>query len=150
MNRPEHSPKAKVDIAAVRGKLSALAAAGQTDALLDAVISLILQLQQDNERLGERIHSLLRQIYGRKTEKVSSEQLSLLFDALDGSAPRSAQHIAEQANSTVPQPPEKPRRVREHHGRSALPENLPRQTVMIAVPESERACSVRSRELMAH
>lgn len=140
MNPAQHSPKAKVDIAAVREKLAALVASGQTDALLEVVISLILQLQQDNERLGERVHSLLRRIYGRKTEKVSAEQLSLLFEALDGTAPQGAEDIAKQANAAVPQPPEKPRRLREHHGRSALPANLPRQTVIITVPEAERAC----------
>src|SRR5512146_2304499 len=140
MNQAQHSPKAKVDIAAVREKLAALVASGQTDALLEVVISLILQLQQDNERLGERVHSLLRRIYGRKTEKVSAEQLSLLFEALDGTAPQGAEDIAKQANAAVPQPPEKPRRLREHHGRSALPANLPRQTVIITVPEAERAC----------
>jgi|GEM_PF-6381662 len=80
MNRAQYSPKAKVDIAAVREKLATLAASGQTEALLEVVISLILQLQQDNERLGERVRSLLRQIYGKKTEKVSAEQLSLLFE----------------------------------------------------------------------
>lgn len=137
----QNNPKAKLDIAAVREKLGALAAAGQTDALLEVVLSLILQLQQDNERLGERVQSLLRQIYGRKTEKVSAEQLSLLFEALDGTAPKSAEDIAKQANEVeVPQPLEQPRRLREHHGRSALPENLPRQTVIIPVPDAQRAC----------
>ena len=133
-----HRPAAPIDQKALREKLMGLLESGQSDALLDAVVGLVSELQKDNQRLGDRVRELLRKLYGRKSEKVSAEQLSLFFAALDDQAPESAKAAIDKAN--VPQPEAPPKRVSSHKGRTALPVDLPREEVVVALSETERLC----------
>jgi transposase len=92
-----------------------------------------------NAKLQHQLEELLRQRYGRKSERVDPAQL-LLF----------AQEILARAEpeptpqpDPVPQPtpsPSAPQPKKKGHGRKPLPASLPRKPVMHDVPPEERPC----------
>ncbi|MDQ2931309.1 MAG: IS66 family transposase [Gemmatimonadota bacterium] len=127
------------DLQDVRGKLAELAESGRVDELIELVISLLGSAQQSNTALQARLQNALRALYGRKSEKFSADQLSLLFAELGNDAPEAAKQIAE-ATGEVPQPAKPPPVARGKRGRSALPENLPREIHNVLVADALRRC----------
>ena len=127
------------DLDDVRGKLAELAEAGRTDELIDLVISLLADARHSNTALQARLQNALRALYGKKSEKFSVDQLSMLFAELGDDAPDGAKKIAE-ATGDVPQPAEPPPPIRAKRGRSPLPKDLPRETREVRVPDSARHC----------
>nr|WP_231864387.1 IS66 family transposase zinc-finger binding domain-containing protein [Sorangium cellulosum] len=134
----------------MRRKLEQLAADGQVPALIELVLGLLVQLRDKNTALSARLASALRELYGRKSQKVSTEQLMPLFAELSAqttqgaadSAPSSepgAEAPAQPEQGLVPQPPEPPKLPRRR-GRAPLPAHLPRETRVVPVPEAERKC----------
>ena len=128
------------DLDDVRSKLTELAAAGRVDELIELVIALLGSAQSSNTALTSRLQNALRALYGRKSEKFTADQLSLLFAELGNEAPDAARTIAE-APGDVPQPDKPPPPPRAKRGRAALPANLPREPRDILVPAGERACA---------
>jgi hypothetical protein len=57
------------------------------DELIELVLTLLVQMRDKNTGLAARLASALRQLYGRRSEKISSEQLSLLFATLGDEVP---------------------------------------------------------------
>jgi transposase len=159
-----HSPWPVDDIVAVRGKLEELASQGRTDELITIVLDLLVRVRDNNTALQVRLHNALRQLYGRRSEKVSAEQLNLLFEQLGDEVPEGATRIAEEAKqaaddaasasdssngdsdgqsdaqATVPQPQQSPRKLRGRKGRSPLPAHLPREKEHFAVSGEARIC----------
>src|SRR5690606_36765229 len=109
---------------------------------IEMVVDLLLQVRDDNTALQARLRASLRALYGRRSEKVSREQLELAFDKLGDDVPESALDALGDKPSDEPieQPPNKPRPARRRNGRNPLPPHLPRETKELLVPESERAC----------
>ncbi|WP_437275449.1 IS66 family transposase [Sorangium sp. So ce375] len=135
------------DLADVRRKLEQLAAAGQIPELIELVLGLLVQLRDKNTALSARLASALRDLYGRKSQQVSTEQLMLMFAELGAEAPPGAAGSELGADAPpqpeqglVPQPPEPPKPPRGRGGRAPLPEHLPRETRVVPVPEAERTC----------
>ncbi|MGK3960099.1 IS66 family transposase [Sorangium sp. So ce118] len=135
----------------MRRKLEQLAADGQVPALIELVLGLLVQLRDKNTALSARLASALRELYGRKSQKVSTEQLMLLFAELGAEVPQGAadsapssepgaEAPAQPEQGLVPQPPEPPKPPRGRRGRSPLPAHLPRETRVVPVPEAERKC----------
>jgi len=103
-----------------------------------------------------RLATALRELYGKKSQKVSAEDLSMLLKTLGTTIPAGAVDTANtastpgtstgevestaQAGETVPQPSEPPKPPRGRAGRSPLPEHLPRRKLRVAVPAHERVC----------
>ncbi|XXT50310.1 IS66 family transposase zinc-finger binding domain-containing protein [Sorangium sp. So ce542] len=148
---PQSQAALPADLADVRRKLEQLAAAGQIPELIELVLGLLLQLRDKNTALSARLASALRELYGRKSQKVSTEQLMLLFAELGAEAPQGAAGSAlssepgaeappQPEQGLVPQPPEPPKPPRGRRGRAPLPEHLPRETRVVPVPETERTC----------
>lgn len=139
--------KVPVDIDRVRRKLEQLAAEDRVSELIELVVELLVQFRDSNTKLSVRLQNALRELYGRKSQKVSTAQLSLLFAELGAAAPADAleaaglsQGEAPLEEGPVPQPPEPPKPLRNRGGRSPLPEHLHRQTHVVPVPEAERVC----------
>jgi len=136
------------DLGSVRAKLGELASEGRIDDLLALVMELLDRYRKDNASLADRLTNALRMLYGRKSEKVSADQLSLMFDALGELAPEGARQIVDEATAGAepePAPPAAPpppaRQPRKRGGRRPLPPNLPRVERLIPVPAAERACT---------
>jgi hypothetical protein len=130
------------DIEDVRGKLQELAAEGRVDELIDLVVDLLVRVRKDNNDLAVQLKGALRQLYGRRSEKVSGAQLSL-FDQLGKDVPASAQDALASTTQDEPvtQPPRKPRGLKGKQGRNSLPENLPREPDRQLVPADQRSCA---------
>lgn len=139
------------DIEAVRRKLEELAAEGRTAELIELVVHLLVELRNTNTAQAARLARALRELYGRKSQKVSAEQLSLMLSTLRDqdpstvppepqSAPSDEPTAAPPADGPVSQPPERPKPPRGRGGRSPLPKDLPRETRLVPVAETERTC----------
>jgi transposase len=142
MNQPPAS-ELRIDIEDVRRKLEQLAAEGRIPALISLVIELLVSLRDTNTGLSVRLANALRELYGRKSQKITSDQLALMFATLGEQEPPGPEGEAaapQPGNEPVPQPPEPPKPPRGGGGRRPLPKDLPRQERIIAVPEAERTC----------
>ena len=132
--------------------LEKLAAEERVAELIELVVTLLVQMRDKNTALAARLGSALRELYGRKSEKISTEQLMLLFTQLGDHVPPAAAAAAGLSPETapdqsgmVPQPAEpakplKPVR-RARGGRGPLPSHLPREPRVVPVPEAERTCA---------
>lgn len=89
----------------------------------------VKELRSDGEQMQTRIDWLVRQLFGRKSERVNPNQ-PLLFD--------------EPAAEPPPPAPEPEPTVvvvkRKGHGRKALPQHLRRERQEIDVSQAEKAC----------
>jgi transposase len=158
-----HSPWPVDDIVAVRTKLEELAREERYDDAIALMLDLLVRVRDDNTALKVRLHNALRQLYGRRSEKVGADQLSLLFEQLGEDAPDGASQIVEEAKQgtaddsaasettdsegaapnteeTVQQPDQSPRSLRRREGRSSLPSHLPREQEHSRVTGSDRIC----------
>jgi len=68
----------------LKGELGRMLAQGQGTAVIDRVLSLVVDLERENERFAWRLLRELRYRFGRQTEKLSREELKQLFLALGG------------------------------------------------------------------
>lgn len=141
---------------AVKRKLEQLATAGRVNELIELVIDLLARMRSTNNALANRLANALRELYGRKSQKITAGDLSALLKTLDDALPPSAADAAKTTSAesnepppppapppsegTVPQPPEPPKPPRNGAGRSPLPINLPRRSCTVPVPEDERRC----------
>ena len=152
------------DLVQVRATLVAMQAEGRHEELLGIVLALLHQVREKNTDLEQRLAKALRALYGRKSEKVSGEHLTSLFEAMglgpdglplppDSPAPTSDEAPADDApadgapeagpgpdSGPVPPPAAPPKPPKGKHGRKPLPDALPRRKKRIPVPESERVC----------
>jgi transposase len=118
---------------------------------LDSCHSLIRELLETLHQQGllignmqHQLERLLRQRFGRSSEKIDPDQL-LLFAAdilaeLDAPPATESQPTpaADAPPTPAPAPAVKPKR--KGHGRKPLPDHLPRRTVVHDVPADELAC----------
>lgn len=133
------------DLRDVRRKLEHLAAEGRTDELIDLVVDLLARMRDTNNSLATRLANALRELYGKRSQKVTKEDVAKVLGALGKEAPASASEAvheppAQPETGNVPQPPTPPKPPAARGGRSPLPKNLPRQQRTVAVPAEERAC----------
>jgi len=78
------------DLLAVRHKLEQLAAEGRVDALIALVVELLARMRDSHNALATRLANALRELYGRKSQKVGREEVSSLLAVLGQDAPASA------------------------------------------------------------
>jgi transposase len=142
------------NIEAVVARLRELAEQGRHEELLQLVLELLVQMRDENSALKLRLAKVLKQQFGRKSERVDSAQLTLLLEAL-APADRSrleAETAAEMAAAAEPALPTPKTKVRPGHGRRPLPADLPRQVIHVPVEEEERDCPLcgRARVCIGH
>ncbi|AUX37895.1 MULTISPECIES: hypothetical protein [Sorangium] len=104
-------------------------------------------MRDKNTALSARLARVLRELYGRKSQQVSTEQRMLMFTELGAKAPPGAAGSEPGADAPlqpeqglVPQPHAPPKPPRGRGGRAPLPEHLPRETRVVPVPDEERTC----------
>jgi len=102
--------------------------------LLDRIASLGSEMTV----LKNRLHTLLRNSYGTKSEKFDPNQLTLFAELL------------EDVKQAQPQEQEQsePKADVKGHGRQKLPRNLPRKKVIHDLPDDEKACKCCGNELV--
>ncbi|HEU4410266.1 MAG TPA: IS66 family transposase zinc-finger binding domain-containing protein [Polyangiaceae bacterium] len=126
-------------VADVGKLLRAMAAEGRVEALIDLVLRLLLEVRSKNSALELRLQKALRALYGRKSQKVSAEQLALLLGELGAEGVAATAEVGDVEVPAPPTPPEAPPKGRR--GRAPLPAGLPREERVVPVPEAERRCA---------
>jgi transposase len=102
---------------------------------LDHAHELIVALQRENKILRDELALLKQGLFGRKSERIDPAQLALFLKG-DEPAPSVIVNIEPTTSETAPPP----KNAAPGHGRARFPEHLPRETIELDVPESERAC----------
>lgn len=144
------------DLDEVRGTLDSLLESGRKTEVLDLIVRLLGDLRARNTQLELRVVQLLKQVYGRKSEKMDPDQLRLALLELGAQPSGSGADPAPPAPSQPPDPttqggseppaPEgksdKPkRRPFKRIGRHAIPDSLPIEELPHRwPPESECVC----------
>jgi transposase len=150
---------------AVKAELAGMLSAGDGLAVIDKVISLMLGLERENERLAWRLLRAVRYRFGRSTEKLSKEDLTQLFLALGGTEAEAK--AAPQGDLAIPTPvappeetddgvsapatdgdapPQKKRRQRNSGGATRVGPDVERLTTKVPVPADERICALCGKE----
>jgi transposase len=135
-------PSTPPNLSAIDAELKRL---GVSDEARRLVLGLLESMAGQVHSLQSRLDAALRQLYSRKSEKISPEQLLLFLSQLrpeaaaaqvPGDAP------APDAEPPPPPPPEdKPKPKAKPHGKRAFPAHLPRRTQKVLLPETQRRCA---------
>jgi hypothetical protein len=143
--------KKTTDVHGVAALLRALLAEGQDEQAIELVVGLLSQLAEKNAELELRLRKALRQHFGRTSEKLSAEQLSLFLSELGQQQARAASAAttppsegASPAQVSAPQV-EQPWKKRKGHGRRPLPSSLPREQRMHQPPLEALRCEACGR-----
>lgn len=135
------TPAKAVDIhglGEVRGFLAELLAQGRHDEVLEHVMALLVKMSGASNDQQERIAALLKQLYGRRSEKLSPEQLDLFVKAAQAEA---GEPVADSEPSPPPAPaPSSAARPQSRPGRNPLPAHLPRIRDVRKVAPELRPC----------
>jgi transposase len=115
---------------------------------LKAAHQLIVELQATlgqqihlNEKLQHQLEQLLRQRYGKKSERIDPAQLLLFVqEILAQTEPEPAPTPATALEPTLAPTPTPSASKKNGHGRKPLPASLPRKPIVYDVPLAERAC----------
>ena len=102
---------------------------------LAAAHQLIGKLQHENKWLRHRLDVLSRRLFGKKTEQLTPDQLTLAYEQLDSEIDEV--QPPEEPDSVEATPAEK---TRPRRGRRAIPKNIRRVDVVIDIPEEEKTC----------
>jgi transposase len=134
--RVDRKGGASIDLVHVRDVLSALAAQEQSEPLLAIALGTLTQCKDVIEAQAYEIAMLRKQLFGRRSEKVSPNQLHLFASLLEALVPPSPEDAAPPSTAE-PSPEPKPKKKRPPQKRRPL---IPTQTVNLPVPEAERPC----------
>jgi hypothetical protein len=132
----------------VRDRLRILLEGGSHEEVIELVVSCLIQLHNQNTELVLKLEQMRRERLGKRSEQLSSNQLSLLLELLGGTTDEEEQAdretteaesqaltedraAADAANGTPPR--EKPRRRRPS-------KELPREVIVHELSEEDRSC----------
>jgi len=144
--------KKTTDVHGVAVLLRALLAEGQDEQAIELVVGLLSQLAEKNAELELRLRKALRQHFGRTSEKLSAEQLSLFLSELGQQEASAASAVtappSEDASPAQASAPlaEQPWKKRKGHGRRPLPPHLPREQRVHQPPPEALRCEVCGRD----
>ena len=122
---------------------------GRRDDMLEMIVGVLQKMALSNSQLEWRLQAALRQLYKKKSERISPEQLALFLSKLTDeqaalanvetpaaeidAEPKDGDEGAASDQATT--------KKTRGHGRKPLPEHLPRETKVIPVPEGDRVCA---------
>ena len=92
-----------------------------------------------NEKLQHQLEQLLRQRYGKKSERIDPAQLLLFAREILAASQSTAQEASPPADTPPATAPTSPSQ-KNGHGRKPLPVSLPRKPVLHDVPPEQLPC----------
>jgi transposase len=113
--------------------LTALSTRGSSDPLLEVSMGVLAQCKDAIEALSYENAMLRKQLFGRRSEKVSPNQLAMFSEVLQTLAPLKP----ESTEPPAPAPAVKEKKKRPAQKRRPL---VPTRSEPIRVPEAQRAC----------
>ena len=96
----------------------------------------ITKLQRENEWLRHRLDVLSRRLFGKKTEQLTPDQLTLAYEQLESEI--DAIRPPDEADSAEAPAAD---RSRPRRGRRPIPKNIRRVDVVVDIPEAEKTCA---------
>ena len=146
----QKAPEETSDIEGVRAYVLQMLAQGRGAEALEMLVDLLARLREAHTSTAQRLEQALRQLYGRRSEKLPQSQLQMLLSFLKDEAATPAAPEAGQATAasqTAPSPSsgdntggKNPPRRPALRGAQALPEHLERREVVVPVAPELRAC----------
>jgi transposase len=116
----------------------------QAQTRIAALEAELTRLTRENAALRQQLDALCQKLFGKKSERVSPDQLQLAFAQLaEGLTPRDEPTEMD----TGERPGRQHRRPARPTGRRPLPAHLPRARVEIDVPEAEQHCACGTRKI---
>lgn len=150
------------DVAALRELVVELIRDGdpeQAIGAVDALLRLIEKLKDENNRQALKLARMLRERYGKRSEKLDPGQLSLFMASVSAEDRGAEEGLEGKPGEGAAEPDtlrlelealreikKKKRPDRKRTGRNPLPENLPRETVRVEVAVEKRCCDACGRE----
>jgi transposase len=134
------------DVTQIRSMLGEMIYDGRSDEALDLVVDIIEAMREKNSLLQVRLMKLLRDKYGRRSEGVSSDQLSLLISHLEDCTETTEDDLKDIEEEWLSPPAPKEKKKQKGHGRRPLPDELEREEVELDVPTDDRTCNICGRE----
>ncbi len=132
------STTGSVDLVQLRDVLEAIASRGESQPLLDVALGLLTQCKSVIEEQAYEIALLRRQLFGRRSEKISPEQRSLFESLLAFAAEQAAASAQDEAQSQDPLATDATqKRPRKPQKRRPL---TPTRSVELPVPAERRPC----------
>ena len=122
-----------IDLVHVGDVLTALSTRGSSDPLLDVSLGVLTQCKDVIEAQAYEIAMLRKQLFGRRSEKVSPNQLVMFTEVLQTLAPLKP----ESTEPPAPAPAIQEKKKRPAQKRRPL---APTQTIEIRVDAAQRAC----------
>lgn len=147
----------------LKAELVRMFAAGQGLGAIDRMMSVVVDLERENEQLAYRVLRANRYRFGRSTEKLSPEELKQILLAFGGDpvedgteppipAPPAPEQVADPdavvdpGTSTTP-PEDKPTKKKRQRVRSMkVADSVERRITVVAQSEEERTCILCGRE----
>jgi transposase len=133
----------------VRAYVLQMLSQGRGAEAIEMLVDLLWRLREAHTSTVQRLEQALRQLYGRRSEKLSANTLQMLLSFLSAeeATPAVAEAVPAAAVQTAPPPASGdntgsercPRRV-QTRGAKALPEHLERREVVVPVAPELRAC----------
>lgn len=106
-------------------------------ALIATLQDELVKAQRENAALRHQLDVLCQRLFGKKSERVSPDQLRLAFAQLANEPGP----VSEPVEMDSGERPGRPRRRGRPTGRRPLPAHLPRQRVEIDVPDAGKVCA---------
>jgi len=106
-------------------------------ALIATLQDELTKVQRENASLRHQLDVLCQRMFGKKSERVSPDQLRLAF----GQLANEPGPVSEPVEMDSGERPGRPRRRTRPTGRHPLPVHLPRERVEIDVPEADKICA---------
>ena len=111
-------------------------------ALIATLRDELIRTQRENATLRHQLDVLCQRLFGKKSERVSPDQLRLAFAQLANEPGP----VAEPVEMDSGERPGRPRRRGRPTGRHPLPAHLARQRVEIDVPDADKICACGHRK----
>ncbi len=96
----------------------------------------ITKLQRENDWLRHRLDVLSRRLFGKRTEQLSPDQLTLAYEQLENEIEKAHE---PDGPASVEAPAAGTSRTRR--GRRSIPKNIRRVDVVVDIPEEEKTCA---------
>lgn len=120
----------------IKTTLASLLEADRKDEALELFVSILFQLATDHDKLQHQLGLMLKNRFGRKTERIDPAQLRLLLEELQGSVPPEAP--SEELRPVVAHVRRKP--IERKGSKAVIPESIPREVVRLEPDIKERTC----------
>jgi transposase len=136
----------------LRDTLTQMAEDGRVDEAIDMMVEMMCSMQQKADDLSNRLAKALKVLYGRKSERICENQLSMFIDIM-GATDDAVEATGDKAEDEGPKTgdPEldehfknkrKEKKRKKPKGRNPLPAHLPREKVALKVEDPLRVCSI--------